>query len=34
MGAVSSRELEVWAKAMDVADATYAMVREMPKQEE
>lgn len=34
MSATSYRELEVWAKAMDVASATYVMVREMPKQEE
>lgn len=33
MGA-SYRELEVWAKAMDVAEAIYAAARDMPKQEE
>lgn len=30
----SYRELEVWAKAMDVAEAVYAIVREFPKYEE
>jgi four helix bundle protein len=30
----SYRELEVWAKAMDVAEAIYAAVRQLPKQEE
>jgi four helix bundle protein len=30
----SYRKLEVWAKAMDVAERIYAMAREMPRQEE
>lgn len=34
MGATHYRELEVWAKAMDVAEAAYTLVREFPKQEE
>jgi four helix bundle protein len=34
LGAASYRDLEVWAKAMDVAEAAYAAVRLMPKQEE
>lgn len=34
MGAVSYRELEVWAKAMDVATAIYALTEAMPKREE
>lgn len=28
------RELDVWAKAMDLAESIYAAAREMPKQEE
>ena len=34
MGVSSYRELEVWAKAMDVAQAIYAVARQMPRQEE
>ena len=34
MSATSYRELEVWAKAMDVTEAIYALVRDLPKQEE
>lgn len=34
MGASSYRELEVWAKAMDVAQAVYAAAEQMPKKEE
>ncbi|OQW55921.1 MAG: hypothetical protein A4S17_01050 [Proteobacteria bacterium HN_bin10] len=34
MSAVSYRELEVWARAMDAAEAAYALVRQFPKQEE
>ncbi len=34
MGALTYRDLEVWQKAMDVAEAIYALAREMPKQEE
>ena len=34
MGATSFKELEVWRKAMDVAEAVYALARRMPKQEE
>ena len=34
MSMTSYRQLEVWAKAMDVAERIYAMAREMPRQEE
>ena len=34
MGATSYRELEVWAKAMDVAQEIYVVVEMMPKREE
>lgn len=34
MGAISFKDLEVWRKAMDVAEAVYALARRMPKQEE
>jgi four helix bundle protein len=34
LGATSFRDLEVWKKAMDVADAVYALARKMPRQEE
>lgn len=34
MGATSFKDLEVWRKAMDVAEAVYALARRMPKQEE
>jgi four helix bundle protein len=34
LGATSFKELDVWRKAMDVADAVYALARKMPKQEE
>ncbi|MGE0529887.1 MAG: four helix bundle protein [Hyphomonadaceae bacterium] len=34
MGASSYRDLEVWAKAMDVAQAVYAAAELMPKKEE
>ena len=28
------KQLDVWAKAMDVAEAVYALVRQMPKEEQ
>jgi four helix bundle protein len=34
LGAASFKDLEVWRKAMDVADAVYVLARKMPKQEE
>jgi hypothetical protein len=34
MSGASYRELEAWAKAMDVAEAIYVLVRDFPKQEE
>ncbi len=34
MGAASYRDLDVWAKAMDVATAIYALTESMPKREE
>jgi four helix bundle protein len=34
LGATSFKDLEVWRKAMDVAEAVYALARRMPKQEE
>lgn len=34
MGPVSYKDLDVWAKAMDLAVAVYAAARQMPKQEE
>lgn len=34
MAVTNYRELEVWQRAMDVAEATYAAAKLMPKQEE
>jgi four helix bundle protein len=34
MSATSYRQLEVWAKAMDVAEGVYELVRHFPRQEE